>query len=290
MTAEPDVGVRRGARRRHGARGDRRPGTRRRVPRRGRPAADVGRRHRPHPATRQPPRRPRPRLPHRAGPARAPRERPGSPRGLPAQRPGVPRVHARRVQGPRRPAQRQLPVRGRRVAPRTRRLRRVGRRRPLVLRPDPRRGPRRPARPPRRAPGAGRVRSRAPAGRGVVRGRLGGRRRANVRRCAGARTTSTSSTPAAPPAGPKGCCGATGTRWSSASAGHRRRPTWPGSSPTRRSGSGRSSPLRSCTGPGNGWRSGSGSAGEPCSSGHDPTASTRPTCGRRSSGRGSTSC
>ena len=170
----------------------------------------------------------RTRLPHRALGARRPRERPGPPRDLPAQRQRVPRVDARRVQGPGRAVQRQLPLRRRGAALPAQRLAARWRSSCTVaVRPDARRG----ARPTLPQPARRSSRSPTQSGNPCCPARSGTRthwqRRppTAARRRRRAPTTSTSSTRVAPPACPRACCGAAATRWSSASGRRRQRPT-----------------------------------------------------------------
>ena len=133
---------------------------------------------------------------------------------LPLQRQRVPRGDARRVQGPGRAVQRQLPLRRRGAALPAQR--RAGARASCTTRafaptlaevlpdlPDLERAD----------PGRRRLRQRAaPAARSTTRTLLAGVvRRAARRRRPGRPTTSTSSTPAAPPACPRACCGASTT-------------------------------------------------------------------------------
>ena len=137
---------------------------------------------------------------------------PGPPGPLPAQRQRVPRGHARRLQGPGGAVQRQLPLRGRGAPLPAGRLRGPRRRLPLDVRPDPRRGPRRPAQPRHAAPGARRLGPRpAATARSGTRTPWPPPRPSHRRAptaCTRRPTTSTSSTPAAPPACPRACCGA----------------------------------------------------------------------------------
>ena len=105
------------ARHQHRAGGDRRPAARRGLPRVPRPPDHVGGSSRTAPAG-WPTHLVAAGLgcPRRARGAGRPRERPGPPRHLPAERQRVPRVHGRRVEGPGRAVQRQLPLRRRRAA------------------------------------------------------------------------------------------------------------------------------------------------------------------------------
>ena len=209
------------------ARGDRRRATRRRVPGVPRPPADLGRRRRRAP-TGWPTTSPAAGLGcHTERDALAGHESGQDHLGhLPPQRRRVPRVDARRVEGPRRAVQRQLPLRRRGAALPARRRRGHGDRRALALRADAGRGAARPARAARDHPG----RRRRPAtsccpGAVWYDDALAAASPRAARRRRRAPTTSTSSTPAARPGCPRACCGATATPWSSASAARRRHAT-----------------------------------------------------------------
>ena len=156
---------------------------------------------------------------------------PGPRRPGPLQRQRVPRGDARLLRGPRRPLQRQLPLRRRGAAlPAQRRP--APRHDPaLVARPDAGRGAAHAGLAPRRAaPGRGRIGAPPPPRGGLVRGGAGRILARRAHRSTRPPTTSTSSTRAAPPACPRACCGASTTSsW----------PPWAGG----RSARGRSSPA-----------------------------------------------
>ena len=101
------------------------------------------------------------------------RERPGPPGRVPAQRQRIPRVDARCVQGARRPVQRELSLRRRRIALPADRFTSCGDRRAQPVRAHARRGASRPCRPSSDRAGARRIGQRSAPRRGLVRGCAG---------------------------------------------------------------------------------------------------------------------
>ena len=157
----------------------------------------------PRPGPRHPPAAVRSSTGHESGP--------GPARALPLQRQRVPRGHARRVPGPGRAVQRQLPLRRRRAALPAQGRRRARHRLPLLLRPDPGRGAARPARPRGAGPGGRRLRRGAARRRGRLRAACSPPPRTRSRSTTSRPTTSTSSTRAARPACRRACCGGSTT-------------------------------------------------------------------------------
>ena len=137
--------------------------------------------------------------------------RTGPRRPVPLQRQRVPGVHARLLQGPCGPVQRELPLRRRGAALPAPRCRHQGPDLPRRVRTDARPGPSRAARAHRADPGRRRLRRGAPAGCGGLRGRPSPQAIPPALRWNPHPTTSTSSTRVARRACPRVCSGVSTT-------------------------------------------------------------------------------